>query len=111
MEFGVSVLLRPQVKRDGGEFVDQRVGESVLGEVDALDVGLAGVAALDSDIGQLGGGVDREPGVVFLAAAGTNEAAELPFGEADATEQAAAAAVALLAEHGGGGFAIAEWAE
>jgi len=111
MQFGVTVLLCPQIKRDGGQFVDQWIGEAALGEVDALDVGLAGVAALDADMGQLGGSVDGKLSVVFLTAAGTDEAAELPFGKTETAEQAAAASVALLAKQGYAGLAIAEWAQ
>jgi hypothetical protein len=108
MEFGVSVLLRLEVERDGGKIVDEGVGEPVLGEVDGLDVGLAGVAALDADVGEGIGGLNRKFGMVLLAASGTDEAAELPFGEAETAEQAAAAAVALLAENAEPGLAIAE---
>jgi len=28
MEFGVAAILRPEIERDGGEFVDQRVGKA-----------------------------------------------------------------------------------
>ncbi len=108
MEFGVSVLLCPQTERDGRQFVDEWVGKAVLGEVDGLDVGAANVAALDADVGELGGGVDRKLGVVFLAASGTDDAAELPLREAETAHQAATAAVTLLAEHAGRRFAIAE---
>ena len=68
MEFGVTVLMRPKVEWDGGQFVDQRFGEAAFGEVDALDVGPASVAALDADGGQIVGGVDGKLGVVFFAA-------------------------------------------
>src|ERR1022692_4060092 len=108
MEFCISVLLRPEIERDGREFVDQRDREAVLGEVDRLDVGLAGVAALDTDVGELCGGIDRKLGVVFLTASGADDAAELPFGEAETAEQAAAGAVALLAEDTKRRFAIAK---
>ncbi len=108
MEFGVSVLLRPKVERHGREFVNQRFGEAVLGEVNRLDVGVASVAALDADVGQFFGSVDRKLGVVLLAATGTNDAAEFPLGEAKTTEQAAAAAVALWPQDAKRGFAIAK---
>ena len=111
MESGVSVVLRPKVERDGGEFVDERVGEAVLGEVDRFGVGVADVAAFDADLGKLFGSVDRKLGVVFLTAPGTNDAAEFPLGEAETAEQAAAAAVALLAEDSERGFAVAERAQ
>ncbi len=111
MEFGVSMLLRPEVERNGSEFVDQRVGQAVFGEVDGFDVGLASVAAFDADVGKLLGGVDGKLSVVFLAASGADDAAELPFGQAEPAEQAAAAAVALLAQDAVGRFAIAERAQ
>src|SRR5271169_2065516 len=102
MDFGVSVLLRPEVEWNGSEFVDEGVGEAVLGEVDGFDVGLAGVATLHANVREFSSGVDRQLGVVFLAASGTNEASELPFGQADPAEQAAAAAVPLRAEDADG---------
>ena len=102
------MLLRPEVERDGGKFVHQRVSEAVLSEVDGLDVGAAGVAALDTDVGQLGRGEDRKLGVFFLAASGADEPAKLPFREAYTAKKAAAASVALLAQHADGRFAIAE---
>ena len=111
MELGVSVLLRPQVKRNRGKFVDKGLGKAVFGEVDGLDVGAAGIAALDTDVGEFGGGVDGELGVVVLAASGTNEAAELPFDEAETAEQAAAASIALLPKNPERGLAIAERAK
>lgn len=111
MEFDVSMLLRPEIERDGGEFVDERIGEPVLGEVDGFDVGVAGVAALHANVGQLGGGVDRKPDRVFLSTSGTDKAAKLPLREAESAEQAAPAAVALLAEYADRWFPIAEWAE
>ncbi|MDQ1390129.1 MAG: hypothetical protein QOF56_3583 [Acidobacteriaceae bacterium] len=111
MEFSVSMLLRPQIKRNGSEFVDQRLGESVLGEVDGLDVGFAGIAALDPDVRKGFSGVDGQFGMILLAASGTDDASEVPFGEADAAEQAAPASIALRAENGKHRFAITEWAE
>src|SRR4029077_17542501 len=72
MELGVTVFLRPEIQRDRGEFVDKRVGQTVLREVDRLDVGLAGVAALDANVGECFGGVDGKLGVIFLAASGTD---------------------------------------
>lgn len=108
MEFGVTVFLRPQVERDGCEFVDQRVGQAILREVDRLDVSMAGVAALHSHMGKLFGSVDRKFGLVFLAASRTNHAPECPFGTTESADQAAACPVALLAENSERRLAIAE---
>lgn len=108
MEFGIPALLRPQVERDGREFVDQGVGEAVFCEVDGLDIGLTTVAAFDANVREGFGGVDGKLGVVFLAASRTNDAAELPFRQAETAEQAAAGAVPLLAKDAQRGFATAE---
>jgi len=99
IEFGVSVFLRPKTERDGGKFVDDGIGETVLGEVYRFDVGVASIATLDPNVSKGFRGVNRKLGMVFLAATGTYDAAELPFGEAEATEQVAAGAIAQLAEH------------
>ena len=111
MEFSVSVLLRPKIKRNGSEFVDQRLGESVLGEVDGLDVGFAGIAALDPDVRKGFSGVDGQLGMILLAAPGTDDAPEVPFGQAEAAEQASAASIALRAEDRKHRFAITERAQ
>ena len=108
LEFGVAVLLCPKVERDRGKFVDKRFGKAAFGHVDALNVGLAGIAAFDADGGKIVCGVDGEFGMVFFAASGADEAAKIPFGEAEAAEQAATASVTLRAEDGERGFALAE---
>jgi hypothetical protein len=111
MELDVSALLGPEVERDGGDFVDQRVGEAFLAEVDGLDVSVASVAALDPDVGKLGCGIDGKLGMIFLVAAGTNNAAELPLAETEATEQIAAGSIAEGAKHAQSRSAAAERAQ
>lgn len=108
MELSVSALLRPEVEGDRGEFVDERVGKAVLAEVNGLDVGVACVAALDADIGELVGGIDRQLGVVFLVATGADDAAKLPLAQAESAEQVAAGTLAQRTQHGQRGFAAAE---
>ena len=81
MEFHITVLLRPEVERDRGEFVNQRVGQAVLGEIDGLDVIVAGVAAFDAYVRELFSCIDGKFGLVFLAAPSANDAAKLPFAE------------------------------
>jgi hypothetical protein len=100
--------LRPEVERDGREFVDQRVGKSVLGEIGGLDVGVAGVATLDAHVRKLFGSINRKFGLVFLSARGTNDTAKLPFTETKAAKQIAARAVAQLAQDAERWLAIAE---
>ena len=84
------MLLRPEIERDGGEFVDERISESVFREVDGFNVGVAGVAALHADVGQFVGGVDRELELVFLSTSGADKAAKFPLRETEPAEQVAA---------------------
>ncbi len=97
-EFGIAMLLRPKIKRYGGKLVNNRLGEAVPGEVDGFHVGLAAVAAFDANVRKGFGSVNRKLGVVFLTAAGTYDAAKLPFGETEATEQVSSGAIAQWAE-------------
>ena len=110
-KFGVVALLRPEVERDGCEFVDQGVGQSVLGEIRRLDIGVASVAAFNANVGKLSSGVDRKLGLVFLSARRTNDPSELPLTETETAKQVAAAPVALLAQNTEAGLAIAERAQ
>jgi hypothetical protein len=110
-ELDVSALLGPEVERDGSDFVDQRVGEAVLAQVDGLDVSVANVAALDTNVGKLGRGIDGKLGMIFLVAAGTDDTAELPLAEAEATEQIAAGSIAERAKHAECRVAAAERAQ
>jgi hypothetical protein len=111
MELGVSTLLGPEVEGNRSEFVDQRVGEAVLAKVDGLEVSVAGVAAFDADVWELVGGIDRKFGMIFLVAAGADDAAELPFAETESTEQVAACAVAHGTQDAQRRFAAAKRAE
>ena len=69
---------------------------------------MAGVAAFDSHVRKLVGGIDRKFGLVFLAACGTDDAAEFPFAETETADQIAARTVALRAQDGDGRLAVAE---
>lgn len=99
MQLGVSVLFSPKAERDGSQFVNQGLSEAVLGEVNRLHVGPATVAALHSNIGEDVGSVDRKFGVIFLAAAGADDAAKLPLRKAETADQATPATVALLPQN------------
>ncbi len=111
MEFGISALLRPKVQWYRSKFVDERLGKAILSQVNGLDVGLAGIAALDADVGKRFGSVHGKLGMVFLAASGTNDAAELPFAKAEAAKQVAAASITLRAQDCERRLAIAERAQ
>jgi hypothetical protein len=45
--------MSPKIKRSGSDFVDHRVCVAALGKIYALDVRLAGIAALHPNIGKL----------------------------------------------------------
>ena len=107
-EFGVPVLLCPEVEWDRGEFIHHWISQTVLREVDGLDVSVAGVAALDAYMGKLFGSVDREFHLVFLAASSTDDAAEFPFAETKPADQVAARAITLGTQDAEGRLAIAE---
>jgi hypothetical protein len=104
----VAVFSSPKIQGDAGEFVDDRIGEPGLGEVDGLEVTLAAVAAVDPDVRKLVGGVNRKFLVVFFSAVGADEAAEIPFSQAEGTDESPLAAVAQGTKHGDAGFASAE---
>lgn len=72
---------------------------AVFGEVDGTKIGATGVAAFGANLRELRGDKDRELGFVSLAATGTENAAEVPFGGAKGTEQCAFGAVAFGAKH------------
>ena len=88
----------PQVQNDRGQFIHFGDGAAVPGKVDGLEIDAAGVARFDADVRKLFSGVDGKLFLVFFAAVGTQEAAILPFGEAEAAEQKSLAAVAFRAE-------------
>src|ERR1035437_5128349 len=99
LQLGIAVLARPEIKWRGGQFVDQRFGMSIFRKVDALDIGLAGVAALHADVIEVAGGKDGKVAVVFLAASWANDPAKLPLGQAERTDHGSRAAIAHLAQY------------
>ena len=86
MEFGVTVLLRPEVEGNRGEFIHYGVGQAVLREIDGLNVGVAGVAALHAYMSELVSLIDRKFGLVLLAASGADDAAEFPLAQTETTD-------------------------
>ena len=77
----------PQVKDDRGQFIHFGDGAAVLSEVDGFEIDAAGIARFDANVRKFFGGVDGKLFLVVFAAVGTQEAAILPFGEAEAAEQ------------------------
>ena len=108
MQLGVSVLFSPKAERNGGQFVDHGLGETVPGEVNGFHIGLTTVAAFHPNVGKGIGGVNGKLGVIFLAAAGADDAAEFPFRKAETTQKATPATVALLPQNPERRFAITE---
>ena len=111
MELYVPVLFCPEIERDGSQFVDNRDGQAVLAQIDGLQVGPASIAAFHADVGELGGGINRQLEMVFLFAAGTDDAMELPLAETESAEQVAAGSVPHLPQHAQPWFPAAERAE
>ncbi len=93
LQLGVAVLAGPEVERGGGQFVDQRFGAAVFRQVYALDIGLAGVTAFHANVVEVAGGEDGKPFIVLLAASRADDAAKLPLGQAERTDQGARAAI------------------
>ena len=71
---------------------------------------MAGVAALDSNVRKLLGGIDRKFAWILLAASGADDATEFPFAKTEPADQIPTRTVAQWAQDGEGGLAIAEWA-
>ena len=81
---------------------------AVFCEVDGAEEVFAGFAAFHTDVRKLLGGVNRQLVLILLAAVGTQQAAEFPFGEAERAEQEAFRAVAFGSQHGSDGLLPAE---
>ena len=58
-QLSVPAFLCPQIEWNEGEFIHERIGETVFREVDRLEVSAAGVATLDAYVGKTFGGVNR----------------------------------------------------
>src|SRR6266571_5518547 len=93
------MLLRPKVKRSRGDFVHHRFRAPILCQVHGLDVALASVTTLHSDVVELGCSVDGQLPIILLSTAGTNNPAKLPFGDTEGAQQRAPGAIALLAQN------------
>src|SRR5260370_12285012 len=87
MQVGVSALLSPKIKRSGSDFVDHWVCMAALGKIYALDVRLAGIAALHPNIGKLARRVYRKLLIIFFAAMRTGDAAHVPFGKTERAQE------------------------
>jgi hypothetical protein len=70
---------------------------AISGEINLFDVGLAFVAGLYADVVNSVGGINGQVVFIPLATVGADDAAILPFGGAQGTDQAALGAVALSA--------------
>jgi hypothetical protein len=108
MQLGVSALLRPKIKSSGSDFVDHWVCVAALGKIYALDVGLAGIAALHPNLGKLARGVYRKVLVIFFAAVWTCDAEEVPFGKTERAQQRPERSVSLWTQNAGAGLSLTE---
>ena len=85
-DFRVALLVGPEVEGGGGNFVDHRIGQAVLCEVDGLQILFAAIAALDANVVEVLSAIDPELAFVFFSASGADDAAELPLSEAEGTQ-------------------------
>jgi hypothetical protein len=108
MELAVSALLSPKIERSGSDFVDHWVCVAALGKIYALDVGLAGITALHSNMGKLARGVYRKPLVIFFATIWAGDAAEVPFGKTERAQQRPERSVPLWTQNAGAGLSLTE---
>src|SRR5579864_5005584 len=102
------MVARPKIEWRGGQVIGDRIGVAVARQVDGLDMRLGSVATFQADVVEVGGVVDRKLPIIFFSAAYANDAAELPFGKAEAADQRSCGAIAHLPQDGHGGAAIAE---
>ena len=85
LNFLVSAFTCPQVQRNARQFVDHRICEPRLREIDSFQVALATVAALYAYMLKLSGRVDGQQVVIFFAAVGTYDSPEGPLCETERT--------------------------
>src|SRR5258708_3970377 len=71
---------------------------AALGKIYALDVRLAGIAALHPNIGKLARRVYRKLLIIFFAAIRTGDAAEVPFGKPERAQERSDRSVSLCAQ-------------
>src|SRR6267143_1446955 len=108
MQLSVSAPLRPQIKRSGGDLVDHWVRVAALGKIYALDVRLAGIAALHPNMGKLARHVYRKLLVIFFATVWTGDAAEVPFGKTERAQERPEGPVSLWTQYTRTGLSLAK---
>src|SRR4029077_7425043 len=108
MQLGISALLSPKIKRSGSDFIDHWVCVAALGKIYALDVRIAGIAALHSNMGKLARGVYRKLLVFFFAAIWTGDAPEVPFGRTEGAQQRPELSVSLWTHNAGAGLSLTQ---
>jgi len=109
-ELAVAVFASPKVERNGSKLVHDRDGKAVLCHVDRLQVTVASVASVDTDVGTLLWRKNRKRFEAMLAAGGTGEAREVPFVHAEGAKEGTPGAVVLIAENGTNRLRAAYWA-
>src|SRR5580704_19114863 len=67
LELRIALLLGPEIKRQCGELVDHWHSESIFGQVDGLDVGMASLTGFYADIVKIGSSEYRQLVAILLA--------------------------------------------
>jgi hypothetical protein len=79
MGAGVALLVGPEIERQGDQIVYCGDGVSIFAQINALDIGLAGIATLDADLLKFFCGKYRQFVLVLLTAIGAEHTAKLPL--------------------------------
>ena len=89
------MLDSPQVECGESDFIDKRDGKTIKAEIDGFEIASAGVAGFHADVFAFVGGEVRKFFFVEFATVRAEHAAELPFTQAERTEQRTASAFAF----------------
>jgi hypothetical protein len=111
LNFTIALLARPEVERDGGQFIDGRDKSRVFCQVNGFEVAPASVTAFDSNAWDLLCGVIGEFVRVDLEAGRAGNALKGPGREALATHQEATSSFHAIFDQTGRGDIGAEKCE
>ena len=92
---------RPEIEWQGRDVVDDGDGETVLGQIDGLDVPAAAVARLHARVLEGVRGVDGQRFKLLFPARWTRDAQKFPLGQALRARQHPFRAVPRLTKHAG----------
>src|SRR5262249_24294882 len=89
----------PEVQLNGGQLIDHRNCPSGRAEVDGLDVGVASVAGLDTNVRDLRRYIYRQLFRSFLTAARAEQPPKVPLAGAERADQRSLCSIPFAAQH------------